>query len=130
IRVATIKHSHHIPAVATADAGAVETLVASADRFALLHEVAAEPEPGLDALVERLAGVDLVLVEGFKFSPHPKLEVWDPALGKELRAPGDASVVALACDGAAPVADRPVFARHDFDGIAAFIAAYCGLADR
>ncbi|TAN63695.1 MAG: molybdopterin-guanine dinucleotide biosynthesis protein B [Magnetospirillum sp.] len=134
IEVATIKHTHHNPAIgddesrALAAAGALETLVASPRRFALIHELGDRTEPPLDQLLAGCRGVDLLLIEGFKWSPHPKLEVWDPALGKSMLAPTEPSVVALATDR--PVADiaLPRFGRDDADAIAAFIAAYCDLS--
>ncbi len=136
IVVATIKHSHHDLALgdaglrAMAAAGAVETVVAGPDRYTILHEHRDDAAADLTALAARLGAVDLVLVEGFKFSPHPKLEVWDPALGEPPLAAADPRVVAVACDGPPPVADRPVFGRCATEDIAAFIARYCGLDGR
>ncbi|MBV9250047.1 MAG: molybdopterin-guanine dinucleotide biosynthesis protein MobB, partial [Acetobacteraceae bacterium] len=72
-------------------------LVATATRWALLHEVEG-PEPPLPELLRRLEPVDLVLVEGFKGHPFPKLEVHRPALGKPLIWPGDQNVAAIASD--------------------------------
>lgn len=133
IRVATIKHTHHNPLLgddetrALGAAGAAETLVAGPERFALIHELANAPEPPLETLIGRVRGVDLVLVEGFKFAPHPKLEVWAPELGKSMLAPAETSVVALASDVALPGIGRPVFARDEVDAIAEFITRTCGL---
>lgn len=133
LRVATLKHTHHDPLVgddetcALAAAGAVETVVAAPSRLALIHHLAGAPEPALDDLAARFTPCDLLLVEGFKFGRHPKLEVWSPDSGKALLAAGDPSVVALACDGPPPVAGRPVFRRDDAVGIAAFILEYCHL---
>ena len=53
--------------------------MASGQRWALLHEVVG-PEPPLPELLARMQPVDLVLVEGFKTHPFPKLEVHRPAL--------------------------------------------------
>ncbi len=39
-----------------------------------MHELRDEGEPGLATLLGRLSPVDLVLIEGFKRDPHPKLE--------------------------------------------------------
>lgn len=132
--VATVKHTHHDPAVGDAEcralaaAGATETMVASSARFALVHELVGEPEPALDTLTGRFDRIDLLLVEGFKWSPHPKLEVYDPGLGKPLLAPDEPSVVALATDAVVErAADRPRFRRDDVDAIAAFIVSYSGL---
>ena len=82
LTVSTVKHTHHgfdmdRPGKDTyrhREAGAREVLVAAGSRWALLHEVAG-PEPGLPDLLTRLEPVDLVLVEGFKTHPFPKLEV-------------------------------------------------------
>jgi molybdopterin-guanine dinucleotide biosynthesis protein MobB len=70
--------------------------------------------------------VDLVLVEGWKREPHPKVEVWRAAAGHPLIAPGDASVRAVAARGAV-TAEVPVFDLDDTGAIAAFIAAEVGL---
>ncbi|MGE5546790.1 MAG: molybdopterin-guanine dinucleotide biosynthesis protein B [Solirubrobacterales bacterium] len=131
IRVATVKHTHHAPHFgddemrALAASGAVETVVAGAERWALAHELPPGGEPALAALAAKVAGADLLLVEGFKFSPHAKLEVFDPSLGKRPLAPDDPSVVAIACDQPLPGCGLPVFARGDIEGIAGFITRYC-----
>ncbi len=134
VRVATIKHTHHNPTIGDGEidalcaAGAVEAVIASPERVALIHDLANVPEPGLAELVTQVRGVDLLLVEGFKFAPHPKLEVWDPDLAKPMLAPVEASVVALACDVVTPHHGRPVFRRDAVDAIADFILDYCKLS--
>ena len=79
------------------EAGAHEVLVATAKRWALLHEVDG-PEPALPTLLARMAPVDLVLVEGFKTHEFPKLEVYRPALGKPPIWPDWPDVAAVATD--------------------------------
>ena len=131
VQVATMKHTHHNPALgddesrALFGAGAHQVLSASPERFALMRELPAEQEPDLAAMAAQVGDVDLLLVEGFKFAAHPKLEVWDPALGKPMLAPDQPSVVAIA--SAVPCAPhgRPLFSRDDVDGIAAFILDHC-----
>ncbi|MFY9990551.1 MAG: molybdopterin-guanine dinucleotide biosynthesis protein B, partial [Rhodoplanes sp.] len=84
LTVSTVKHAHHgfdvdhpgKDSYAHRVAGATEVLVSSAVRFALMHELRGAPEPELAQLLGKLAPVDLVLVEGFKREPHPKLEVY------------------------------------------------------
>jgi len=106
VTVSTIKHAHHSfdvdqPGKDSYEhrrAGATEVLVASANRWALMHELRGDGEPGLDALVERMAAVDLLLVEGFKRHPHPKLEIHRPGNGKPLLCPDDPHIVAVASD--------------------------------
>ena len=69
-------------------AGATEVLVSSANRFALMHELRGDREWTLDALLEKLSPVDLVLVEGFKTQAHPKLEVFRAVVKKPPLHPG------------------------------------------
>jgi molybdopterin-guanine dinucleotide biosynthesis protein B len=131
IKVATIKHTHHNPAVGDDDsrmlaaAGASEIMVASPRRFALIREFHDRDEPSLDELMTRFAGIDLLLIEGFKWAPHPKLEVWVPELGKSMLAPSEPSVIAMASDHSVPEVTLPRFHRDDIGGIANFITNYC-----
>lgn len=129
LRVSTVKHTHHAvdldrpgkDSYRHRAAGAHEVMVASSARWALLHEVAGE-EPPLSALLARMAPVDLVLVEGFKTSPYPKLEVHRPALGKPPLWPGRADILAVASDAAAlPGCDRPVLPLDQPEAIAAWV---------
>lgn len=133
LRVATIKHTHHDPSVGDQEcrslalAGASETVVASSLRFALVHELTEEDEPPLAELISRFVGNDLLLIEGYKWAAHPKIEVWDPAQGKTMLAPGEASIVALVADIPVEAVTLPQFQRDDVSGVAAFICQYCGL---
>lgn len=105
-RVSLLKHAHHDFDLDTPGkdswrhraAGASEVLVASSRRWALLRELRGEPEPALEAHLARLAGADLVLVEGWKAAAIPKIEVHRPALGLPLLHPADPHIVALATD--------------------------------
>jgi molybdopterin-guanine dinucleotide biosynthesis protein B len=135
LRVSTIKHAHHEFDVDTPGkdsyehraAGAHEVLIASARRFALMHELRAAPEPTLEELVARLAPVDLLIVEGFKRHAHDKIEVHRPALGKNLLAPDDPHIVAVASDAALTGLGVPLLDLNDTNAIAMFIAARAGL---
>ena len=106
VTVSTIKHAHHEFDIDQPgkdswrhrQAGAREVMVASSRRFALMHELRDAPEPSLDELVARMAPVDLLLVEGFKRDPHPKLEVHRPSVGKPFLYPDDPHIVAIASD--------------------------------
>ncbi len=88
-------------------AGATEVLVVSEKRFALMHELRDEPEPRLPELLAKLAPVDLVIIEGYKREPHPKLEVFRASIGKPLIHPDDPHVVAIASDVPLPQARVP-----------------------
>ena len=90
-----------------------------------MHELRGAHEPALEELVERMSPVDLLLVEGWKRHPHPKIEVYRPALGKELLYPDDPHIVAIASDEvlAAPI---PLLPLGDAGAVAAFIADHLG----
>ncbi len=129
--VSTIKHAHHAFDVDTPgkdswlhrQAGATEVLVASAARFALLAEHRGAPEPELPALLARLAPVDLVVIEGFKLHPHPKIEVTRASVGKPYLWPDDPAIIAVASDHAIANLDRLAFDIDDIVAIADFIIA-------
>ncbi|HEY7577108.1 MAG TPA: molybdopterin-guanine dinucleotide biosynthesis protein B [Acetobacteraceae bacterium] len=127
LTVSTVKHTHHgfdmdRPGKDTyrhRQAGAHEVLVAAGTRWALLHEVVG-PEPSLPDLLGRMQPVDVVLVEGYKTHPFPKLEVYRPALGKPPIWPGQPDIVAVASD--APVStDRRLLPLSDPAVIAEWI---------
>lgn len=111
------------------EAGAREVMVVSSRRWALMHERAAdEPElPAMEALLARMTPVDLVLVEGFRDWPHPRLEVFRPALGKAPFYPDDPRVVAVASDAHLSDASVPVIHLDDVAAIGRLILAQCGL---
>ena len=131
--VSTVKHAHHAFDVDQPGtdshrhrvAGAREVILASGRRVALMQELRDAPEPDLDALLARLSPVDLVLVEGFKRAPHPKIETFRAEAGNALIAPGDQTIRAVASDVPLDL-DRPVFDLNDTAGIAGFILAEAG----
>ena len=137
LKVSTLKHAHHDFDVYQPGkdshshriAGATEVLVGSARRFALVHELRGEPEPTLGILLRKLAPVDLVLVEGYKRAPHPKLEVFRAAVGKPLLYPDDPAIVAIACDAPLPSAQVPVVDLDDIDGIADILLKHAAPLD-
>jgi molybdopterin-guanine dinucleotide biosynthesis protein B len=136
VTVSTVKHAHHDFDVDQPgkdswqhrQAGATEVLVASDRRWALMHELRDRPEPGLLDLVRHMSPVDLLLVEGFKRHPMPKLEICRPSLGKSPLWPADPSVLAIALDEPLPEDWRnrlslPIFDLDAVATIADFILA-------
>ncbi len=131
LRVSTLKHAHHgfdldqpgKDSFMHREAGACEVVVSSANRFAILHELRGEPEWALPALVKKMSPVDLVLVEGYKRDPFPKLEVHRTTNGKPLIQPNDPHIVAIAADVPLPDARVPVISLDDIEGIADLIFA-------
>lgn len=132
--VSTVKHAHHTfdvdhpgkDSYRHRAAGATEVLLASRNRFALMHELRSEDEPPLSMLLEKLAPVDLVLVEGYKRDSHPKVEAHRAETGNPLIAPDDPTVRAVASDTPLDL-DRPVFDLNDTKAIADFILKEVGL---
>ena len=76
----------------------------SSRRWALMHELRDAPELTLDQAVARLSPCDLVLVEGYKRAPLPKLEIHRGSVGKPWLHPDDPAIIAIASDIAPPVA--------------------------
>ena len=132
--VSTIKHAHHLVDVDQPGtdshrhrtAGAQEVLLASATRYAVMHELRGAPEPPLDALLERLSPVDLVLVEGYKGARHPKIETYRKETAQDLLAGTEPTIRAVASDCPLDVA-VPVFDLDDTVAIADFVLRECGL---
>lgn len=133
-RVSTVKHAHHTFDVDHEGkdshrhrvAGASEVLLASRNRYALMHELRDEDEPTLDELLSKLSPVDLVLVEGYKRDRHPKIEAFRAETGNPLIAKEDDTIRAVASDTPMDM-DRPVFDLNDTKAIADFISAEVGL---
>src|SRR4051812_33391451 len=125
LAVSTVKHAHHHFDIDQPGkdshshrmAGATEVLISSQRRWALMHELRDAAEPALGALLQRLSPVDLVLIEGYKRAPHPKLEVHRAVLGKPLLALDDPTIVAIAAQVPLPAAAVPVIDLDDVDGI-------------
>ena len=102
--VSSIKHAHHgfdidrpgKDSYRMREAGAGEVLLVGNQRSVLMREFENGTEPSLEDLIKSLAPCDLVLVEGFKDSPIPKIEVFRPELGKAPLWPYFPSIVAVA----------------------------------
>jgi len=117
LRVNVVKHSHHDielepphkDSARLRMAGAAEVMIASPYRTAILRELRGEAEPPLAEQLARLASADLTLVEGYKWEPLPKLEVYRPRLGRPPLFPDDPLVVAVASDSPAPLGTGPAW---------------------
>ena len=133
--VSTVKHAHDGFEVdhpgkdshRHREAGAVESVISSATRWALVHELRGRQEPSLEELVARMSPVDLLIAEGFKRLPHDKIEVHRPARGHQLLAAADPAIVAIASDGPLADAGRPVLDLNAPEAVADFICDHLGL---
>ena len=132
ITVSTLKHAHLTFDVdhpgkdswRHRQAGAREVMISSQNRWALMHELRGAAEPTFEELVRRMSPVDLLLVEGFKHHPHPKMEVYRPSLGKPLLHPEDPLVVAIASDEVLPELSLPWLPLSDISAVATFILGH------
>jgi molybdopterin-guanine dinucleotide biosynthesis protein B len=128
-RVSTIKHAHHAVDIDRPGtdsfrhraAGATEVALVGGQRYAIMRE---EAEPPLGEVLARLAPADLVLIEGYKREPHPKIEV--RAADVPSLAANDPAIAAIAADVRPVDTALPWFRRDDIAGIADFIASRKG----
>lgn len=134
--VSTVKHAHHdfdidkpgADSFRHRQAGAREVAVVSGNRWALMHELRDEPEPPLDAILERLGACDIVLVEGYKREAHTKIETRRRDANKTTPlSSGDSHIVAVAADHPQPDETLPVFDLNDVADIADFVERISGL---
>jgi molybdopterin-guanine dinucleotide biosynthesis protein B len=129
LSVSTMKHAHHDfdidqpgkDSYEHRQAGASEVIISASKRWALMHEVRNEGEPCVDDLIARLTPVDLLLVEGFKWHAHAKMEIYRPTLGKPLLQNDDPHIIAVASDQNIENLSVPVFDLNNIVGIADFI---------
>jgi len=135
-RVSTVKHAHHdfdIDKVGAdsyrhRQAGAHEVTIVSGMRYAIMHELRGAPEPSFEEILGRLAPCDLVLIEGYKREPIPKIEARRlESANREPLAPTDPHIVAIAADHAVADTALPVFDLDDTKTIADFVVAVTGL---
>jgi molybdopterin-guanine dinucleotide biosynthesis protein B len=107
-RIGLIKHSHHSfdidkpgkDSFRLREAGASPVMLISSKRRAIITEFEPCREP---TLLEQLVffepyHLDLILVEGFKNEPLPKMELHRRALCNPLLYPNDENIIALASD--------------------------------
>lgn len=135
LHVSTVKHAHHDTEIDHEGrdsyrhrlAGAREVVLSSPRRWAVMHELRDAPEPPLADLLARLSPVDLVLIEGYKRSDHPKIEAYRLAAGRDLLARRNASIRAVATDTALDDIDLPQLDLNDTRAIADFILADLGM---
>ena len=134
--VATVKHAHHKFQIdeSGADsarhrrAGAGQVAVVSPERWALIKELGAAPEPDFADVLAMLDPCDLVIVEGYKSAPIAKIEARRKASFTDRPlAPDDPLVVAVAADHGTDGHGRPVYALDDIAGLADLIERQLGL---
>jgi len=81
--VASIKHAHHdfdidksgTDSYLHRQAGSQQIIISSSKRWTKIVELKDRPEKNLDELLKELDSPNIVIIEGFKNSPHPKIEI-------------------------------------------------------
>lgn len=119
-RVGAVKHDVHDFEIDHAGkdswrltrAGADVMLISSPAKLAMVRQNSGSEEPPLNEIIDRYCpDVDIVLTEGFKRTPLPKIEVHRRELGQTLLCRDkthDANLIAVAADSPLAV-DVPVF---------------------
>ena len=136
LRVSVIKHAHHgfdidrpgKDSYRHREAGASEVLLSCNDRWALMHERRDEAEPTLAELLGHLSPCDLVLIEGFKQEPVPKMEVFRPENGKPPLFPGRPDICAIATEARLET-NLPCIGLNDVAAMATFIIQHLNLPE-
>ena len=131
LRVSLVKHAHHKFEVDQPGkdsfrhrmAGCTEVLVSSTRRWALMRELRGDAEPPLEELLGHFSPCDLVLVEGYKHDPIPRIEVHRAGGDRPLLFPRDPHVIAVATDE--PLETKlPQFGLDDAPAVAQFIREF------
>jgi molybdopterin-guanine dinucleotide biosynthesis protein MobB len=127
--VSTIKHAHHTfdidqmgkDSFRHRQAGAMEVLLSSENRWALMHELRDSSEPNLNELLSKLSPVDLVLIEGFKNEYGLKMEAYRIENNNIPLVQSANDIIALASNTTHPNLNLPIFDLDDTSEIANFI---------
>lgn len=133
IRPGLIKHTHHNMDIDTPGkdsfelrkAGADQVMVFNQQRWALITETPQQPEPDLQFLIGRMdpSSLDIILLEGFKHEPVPKIALWRGGEEQALAQLLDKYVIAVASDRVIPM-KLPLLDLNNPQQIADFIAAW------
>ncbi|MEO5344920.1 MAG: molybdopterin-guanine dinucleotide biosynthesis protein B [Magnetococcus sp. YQC-9] len=134
LKIAAIKHGHHpadpdIPGKDThrfRQAGAQSVLFACPERWFLIQELQELPEPILAEQVARLAGHDLILVEGYKEEGHEKIVVQRKGSGPHDLLSRLSQLLAVATDDPTLITDLPKLPLNDPARVAGFILEHIG----
>jgi molybdopterin-guanine dinucleotide biosynthesis protein B len=128
VRVSLIKHAHHAfdvdqpgkDSYRHRKAGASEVMLTSAKRWILMHEIDGQPEPELPQQLRRMSPCDIVLIEGFKKQPIPKLEIHRKAHGVPFLFGDDPHIVGIATDERLDT-ELPQFGLDDYAALSTFV---------
>lgn len=137
--VSALKHAHHSfdidhpgrDSYRFREAGARQVALVSPKRWAIMHELRDEEKPPLEEVLAHIAPCDLVLVEGYKNAPFPKIEARSSrSLTQDPLSDNDPHIVAIAYEDDTRTNGLPGFDINDIAGIADFIAEHVKLGAR
>ena len=106
LKVCALKHAHHTfeldqkgkDSQKMFEAGANRVIIASSKQWAIINRIN-NTEPPLEELLRHSKdNIDIILVEGWKFSKIKKIEVYRKVLKKEMLSSQDKSFIAIATD--------------------------------
>ncbi len=128
MRVSLVKHAHHAfdvdqpgkDSYRHRQAGASEVMLTSAKRWILMHENVDQPEQELPEQLRHMSPCDIVLIEGFKKQPIPKLEIHRKAHGVPFLFRDDPHIVGIATDEQLDT-ELPQFRLDDYAALAEFV---------
>ena len=138
LRIAVIKHAHHHfdldqpgkDSFELRKAGSDKTIICTTTRMAVITEFPTpQDEPTLQEIIDTIdaQSFDLILVEGYKHLPFPKIELHRKSVGKPYLYHEDPNIIAIACDAELPEpTDIQVLDINDVEGIAKLIAERIG----
>ena len=136
LAVATIKHAHHAfdadkpgkDSYRHRAAGARQVIVSSQARSVMFTENR-DRESRLEELLGALSPADIVIVEGYKREPIPKIEIFRRATGKPPLFTEDRRIIAVATDNADSLPGQPphLLDLNDVGAIIAYICAQAGI---
>lgn len=126
-RVGVVKHTAHVTVETDApgtdtrrlwDSGVAHVTLAAGDRVVHTHRY--DVPPALEAVLAGMHGVDIVLVEGYKGSALPKIEVVRAVRDPQC-IPGLIGRIACVTDVADLACDGPRFGLEKVEALADFI---------
>ena len=134
-KVSSVKHAHHDVDIDEPGrdsyrhraAGAVETLLATEKRWALMHEYRDQEVPKLAQLLDVFEPCDIVIVEGYKNADHPKLEVVRNLNKGGFLADKMLNIVAIATDKKNLDITLPQLDINNIQQVAEFVIQHTGL---
>ena len=129
LKVGTVKHHHGSmefdrpgkDSFRHMKAGADKTVVSSPDSIGMVMKV--EHEPLLDELIQLMAGMNIVIVEGYKKEKCPKIEIFRSEVHEKLRFLDDPDLIAVASNVELDLS-VPVFDLDNPQKLADFITEY------